>query len=135
MAIFQAVTLNWEGRDYVVPADRVFGAIGVVEDVVTFPELVQGLQLGRPNMSKLARAYGALLRYAGANVTDEEIFAGMFVVSELQKNITTAINTLMVLMTPPSAMLSGEPASGNAQAANLPRSSNRSSKRRLAAAG
>lgn len=135
MAIFQAVTLNWEGRDYIVPADRVMGAIGVVEDVVTFPELVQGLQVGKPSMLKLARAYGAILRYAGATASDEDVYAGMFVPGELQRHITTAINTLMVLMTPPGAMRNAEPAEGNAQAADPSKSLNRSSRRRLAAAG
>ena len=74
MAIFQPITLTWAGRDFVVPADRVMGAIGVIEDVVTFPELVGSLQSSKPNMSKLARAYGAVLRYAGASVSDEEIY-------------------------------------------------------------
>jgi hypothetical protein len=135
MGIFQAVTLNWEGRDHIVPADRVMGAIGVVEDVVTFPELVCGLQFGKPNMSKLARAYAALLRYAGASVSDEDVYSGMFVPGELQQHITTAINTLMVIMTPPGAIQGAETSSGNQQAVNRSKSSKRSSRRRLAAAG
>lgn len=140
MAIFQTVKLNWRERDITIPADRVMGAICVVEDVVTFPELVSALQLGKPNLSKLARAYAALLRYSGVTVDDDEVYAGMFVPGKLQAEITSAVNTLMVLMTPPDAIknaaafkdaaIEAETSPGNVKAVNPSKSSKRSSKRR-----
>jgi hypothetical protein len=132
MAIFQQMTLSWNGRDHTVPADRMLGAIAVIEDIVTFPELIIMMN-GKPNMSRLARAYGALLRYAGAWVGDEEVYDGLFKPGEAQKQIAAAINTLLAMMTPPSAIAEA-PSSGNRPAA--PSSSlKRSSRQRSEAAG
>ena len=128
MAIFQSITLGWNAQEFIVPSDKVLGAIGVVEDVVTFPELI-AMMSGKPNMSRLARAYGAVLRYAGARITDEEIYDGLFKPGEVHHQIATAINTLLAMMTPPSAL--GATSEGNSpRAPARSKSSKHSTKRR-----
>ena len=77
MAIFQPIKLSWRGKAFAIPAERVLGAIASIEEVATFPEIIRMVS-GTPNMSKIARAYGAVLRYAGAVVDDEEVYEGMF---------------------------------------------------------
>ena len=78
MAIFQPIKLGWHSRDFIIPAERVLGAIAVVEEVMTFPEIVLMISGGHPNISKIARAYGAMLRYAGAGAADDEVYEGLF---------------------------------------------------------
>jgi hypothetical protein len=125
MGIFQPVIIGWNGEDFTIPANKVLGAIAVVEELVTFPELVAMMESGRPRLLLIARAYAGVLRYAGATVTDEETYAGMFNGTQ-QQQIAEAINALLVMMVPPSAM--AEPqgklkaAAGNLKAAGSGRS-------------
>jgi hypothetical protein len=138
MAIFQNVTLVWNGHSHTIPAERMLGAICTIEDIVTFPELI-AMMNGRPNMSRLSRAYGALLRYAGAIVSDEDVYDGMFKPGEIQQKIVEALNTLLAMMTPPSAIVeaglkNGAASEGNSEPLPL-KSSKPSTKRRSAASG
>ena len=113
MAVFQKIDLSWNGKDFSVPADRVMGAICAVEEVSTYSDLFVMLN-GKPSLSKLARAYGVLLRYAGAQVDDEEIYNGLFTPGEMAKKVSTAINTLLGIMTPPNAIAkNGDASEGN----------------------
>ena len=141
MAVFEDISVSWGGEEYVIPANRVMGAIAIIEDVFVFGELVEGVQTGRLAMNKLARAYGGLLRYAGARVNDEDVYGGMFRPGKLREAIPEAINTLMVIMTPPEALKAvgdaeadGAQSSGNVRASRS-RSSRPFTKRRSAAAG
>ena len=139
MAIFQPIQLSWHSRDFTIPAERVLGAIAVVEEVATFPEIVQMINRN-PNMSKVARAYGELLRYAGARVEDDEVYEGLFKPGTTHAQVILALKTMAAMMMPPSAMASlgdGAASEGNERRAPKARSnsSKRSSKRRLAAVG
>jgi hypothetical protein len=139
MAIFQPIRLCWHGRDFTIPAERVLGAIAGVEEVVTFPEIVRMASGVRPNMSKVARAYGELLRYAGANVDDDEVYEGLFEPGTNHAQVVAALNTMVAIMMPPSAITSVIGAASEGNVARAPKarskSSKRSSKRPLAAAG
>ena len=97
MAVFEPVTLTWQGEEFTVPADRVMGLICEVEEVVTLGEL-----MGKKTtpVGKVSRAYAAALRYAGARVRDDEVYAGMF--SSGGENINQAVNGLLSMMIPPS---------------------------------
>ena len=141
MGIFRDVTLVWKGEAFVIPATQVLGAIAIVEEQITFMELIVSMQKGKPPLVQIARAYGGVLRYAGAKVTDEETYAGIFDPVR-HKKIMAAVNMLLVMMVPTDALagdaksLAGEaPAPGNRKAASAARPSRRSSRRRLAAAG
>ena len=140
MAIFRDIGLSWKGDAFTIPASRVLGAIAIVEDHITFPELLLAMQSGKPPLAVIARAYGGVLRYAGARVTNDETYAGMFDAAR-QEQVITAINALLVMMVPPDALAKanritgGEaPAPGNSRTA-APKLSRHSSKRRSAAAG
>jgi hypothetical protein len=139
MAIFQPVELSWDGEVFTIPANRVLGAIAVIEEQITFSELVASSSAGRPPMATIAKAFAGVLRYAGSRVTDEEVYAGMFD-QGAQESIALSINTLLVMMVPPGALekhgiakgaaggVGEAPASGNREAA-AKRSSKRSSRR------
>lgn len=127
MSLFQPLTLNWEGRDYVIPPDRVMGAIATVEDVITLGELANVSQSGNINISKLARAYSALITYAGAmNASWEVVYKSMF--QGNQQVALLAVRSLLIMMMPPGTIQLGEvKPQGKAKAGS--RSSKRPTKR------
>lgn len=98
--IFQPVMLSWKGDDFEVPADRVMMLIAQVEDIVTLPELLN--PRGRP-LAKISMAYGTALRFAGAKVRDDEIYASMFKEGSSEA-ASAAVNGLLSMMMPPAAV-------------------------------
>jgi hypothetical protein len=137
MAIFQDVTLAWKDEKFTIPGSKELGAIAIVEEHITFTEMIDALGRGRPPLVAIAKAFAGVLRYAGANVTDEQAYEGMFSGGSLQRKIIDSINTLLVMMVPPSSLAAkteGVIPSGNPQAAASKRSK-RSTKRRSGKAG
>lgn len=135
MAIFQTIELFWDGEPYVIPPERVLGAVAEIEEIVTLPDLLTMLG-GKMTMAKLSRAYGVLLRYAGAKLTDDEVYGGLVKRGETFEQMQTACMALLGVMIPPESLREA-PASGNrprAQAARS-KSSRHGSRRRSAAAG
>lgn len=80
------------------------GAIARIEDVLTLKEIHDAASMrGTVKLARVASAYGAVLRYAGAKVTDEEIYSGMFGGEGAgQQRITESLTTLLAMMIPPS---------------------------------
>jgi hypothetical protein len=100
MSIFKKVELTWGGQEFEIPPEKVMGAIAVVEEIVTLQDLVGYAQKNSHPMSKMARAYGELLRYAGAKVTDEEVYLGMFPGND-KASVIESIGILLTMMIPP----------------------------------
>jgi len=116
MGSFEDIRLQWAGSDYVIRANRVLGAIARIEDVVTLNELQRFGARGTAPMAKIAMAYGAVLRYAGAKVTDEEVYAGMFGATGTSADaVVESISALVAMMVPPQSKTAAkETPSGNA---------------------
>jgi len=103
MAIFEEVSLTWEGKEYKIEPTKVMGAIAKIEEIITLKELLEYFQKGDAPMAKLSMSFATVLRYAGAKVTDEEVYSGMFQ-DGLQDNIMNSIYNLLFMMIPPSAI-------------------------------
>lgn len=133
---FEDIHLGWGGVQYTIPSNRVMGAIARVEDVMTLSELYQHGQRETVPLGKIAMAYGALLRYAGAPVSDEDVYAGMFSqgADHLQEQVRSAIEHLCQIMLPPSARAE-VPQENPPQQAAAEDSPNPPSKPRLAVGG
>lgn len=101
MSIFQSVTLKWDNKEYVVPANQVMGLIAKIEDVITLAELMN--KKGAP-LARVAMGYGAALRYAGCRVKDEQVYQGMFS-GDASEAIQTAVSGLLSMMIPPADIL------------------------------
>lgn len=103
MSIFDPIELRWDDKDYVIPPNRVLGAIARIEDIITLKEIHDGVsQRGAISLSKVAMAYGAVLRYAGAKVSDDEAYEALFVGRESGTVVITYLQTLLVMLTPPA---------------------------------
>lgn len=113
MSIFKPVTLQWKGNEYTVAADNVMMMIAKVEDILTLPELMN--PKGRP-LAKIAMAYGEALRHAGAKVRDDEVYSAMFTHGEQAHAASDAVNGLLMMMVPPSAISEQTPAKSEKKA-------------------
>ena len=127
MAIFSEVVLGWDGADYVIPAERVLGAIATVEQVITLSEIAAYHQRGTAPMAKLAQAFGCVLRYAGAKVGDDEVYAGMLRGGDSQAVAVSSVTTLLQMMLPPASIGAKAAPQGNGRRAG--RRSSRSATR------
>ena len=96
-SIFEEVGLTWQGEEYTVPPDQVMGLIEVIEDAITIEEMA-GVGVKR---AKLARAYAAALRYAGARASHEQVFNSLFGTEGL-RSTEQVIQGLMAMMIPPA---------------------------------
>ena len=97
MAIFDDITLTFNGNDYTVKSDRVMMLIAKVEDVISLRQLTSG----DIKMSKLAEAYKVALEYAGAKVQTEDVYASLFGEGGAEA-VQGSIQSLIMLMLPPS---------------------------------
>ncbi len=115
MGSFEDIRLQWAEKDYTIKANRVLGAIARIEDVLTLNELQRfGARKAAP-MAKIAMAYGAVLRYAGASVTDDEVYAGMFGAAGTSADaVVDSVSSLVAMMVPPQTKAAKETPSGNA---------------------
>lgn len=114
---FENVTLKWGDKDYVIPANRMMGAIARIEDVVTLTELRNFAARGGAPMAKLSMAYAAVLRYAGCNVSDEEVYTRIAEGKDGEASTIVAMKNIMVLMLPPNLRKQIEKSAEAAEAA------------------
>ena len=135
MALFESQSLMWKGETYVIPSDRMLGAIATIEEHFTIMEMLAASH-GRPPLVKISRAFAALLRYAGCKVSDEEMYRSIFdPQANIMERIEAALVTFLLMMTPPAQLSTSQAkgaASGNRRAASRP--SKRSTRRRSASA-
>lgn len=145
--MFKPIQIDWKGKPVTIPANRLLGAVAAIEEVITFNELLNYSQRGAYPAARIAKAYGELLRYAGEQVTDDEIYLGIFGDDVNAANVTGSMQLLMMIMVPPSlrdgksndpVLEPGETAPGNSKAAarssslraSIPSSSRKSGVRR-----
>lgn len=128
---FEDVTLSWKGHDYVVPAKKQLMLIARIEDALAGESGLQAVTLlfrreGPPH-SRLAAAFGAALRYAGATVSDEEVYLSIHadIAQGSREQVAAKMHAmtigLLAIISPPTLReLSGSasgPAAGEAEAA------------------
>jgi hypothetical protein len=134
MGAFQDIELVWRGQTYVVKAHRVMGAIYRIEDLITLDEFTEYAQRGAAPLAKLCGAYSAVLKYAGASVSSEDVYAELFKDANQKQAVMEAVINLMQMMLPADARakVNAVLAQGDGVAApgNLPAAAAASSKRR-----
>ena len=109
---FDDVTLSWRGRDYTVPANRQLMLIAKLEDALA-PDGGQAIATpfrpGGPKHTTLAQAFGAALRYAGAQVTDDEVYLSIHedIAAKSEQAVAITIQSmilsLLAIISPPTA--------------------------------
>lgn len=126
--IFEDVKIKWDGQEYSIKSEKVLQAIAIIEEHITFSEIGEASQKkGGVSLVKIAQAYGSVLRFAGADVTDEAVYEGLFGNKNMSGNIQSVLNGLLAMMIPPSVLretaksvLSGEADSKSAGKTGAP---------------
>ncbi|MGE0366933.1 MAG: hypothetical protein AB7Q00_14495 [Phycisphaerales bacterium] len=131
MSRFDPIEVEWKKKKYKIEPNRVMKAIAIIEETVTLVELYGALANNRIPLSRLSMAFAAVLRYAGADVKDEDVYASMFGADQVvkQENIALAIIALLSMMQPPKIDPMEERPSGNAPPAVVKLSGKRSKQR------
>lgn len=133
MAIFEEVVLVWGDKEYRIPPTGpggVLQAIAAVEEVISMGELGQAAATRDYPIAKMSKAFGRLLRFAGAKVEDDEVYAGMFDdAKDMPRRVMDTLHTLQLLMIPPKALRGDgkKPEAGTEAVASSPPATNSSS--------
>lgn len=82
MSGFDDITVGWKGTEYKVPPNKCMGLLARIEEVLAptggANDVITALtQPHRTHLTKLACAYASALRYAGCNVSDEEVYLSL----------------------------------------------------------
>lgn len=113
--IFDPIEISWAGKTYRIASRQVLEVVCLVEETITLHELSQAAERGTAPMGKLAKAFASVLRFAGAPVGDEEVFAAMFTPST-RDQVSLSIKTMLMMLLPRDtlALYQGTKTSGNA---------------------
>jgi hypothetical protein len=122
------ITLTWDDKKYFVIPSKIMRARQAIEAVYPLKELAAHMSEGTPRLVQLSMAFGSLLRFAGANVEDSDIYDGMF--GEDSTLGSDAADLLFKIMIPEKLLAGAD----GPQANPTPRSKT-SSKSALAKAG
>lgn len=108
--VFEDFHLEFSGKRYTIKHDRVLPAIAVVESVVTMAELVDMATGNKAafRFTQISEAYAKVLRFAGADVDNDEVYAGMFGTTDGRQNALGAVQMLLTMMMPQSAIKEAE---------------------------
>lgn len=105
MSVFQDVCIEWDGKKYTIPSDQVLKAIAIIEEHFTIQQLISNMSNSENiKLVKLTSCIGEVLRYAGADVSDEKVYAGMFKEGEAREKVMQTIQVLVMMMLPPEKL-------------------------------
>lgn len=101
--MFKEIEIVWFDQTFIIPPDRVLRAIAVVEEHLTIGDLARESQTGTLRLARMASAWGALLRFCGSRITDDEVYVSLFAGddAEVRARMFDSVSTLLALMVPP----------------------------------
>lgn len=114
----QTIELNFKGEKFTIPDTKAFAVGELVEDIASLSEVLSWSR--NPRYHKMARCIGAMLRFAGARVTDEEVHREIIAAvangqaEEVVGGVFMLVNVLM--HGAPEAKSGGEEPAGKASA-------------------
>lgn len=120
MSIFKPVTLGFAGKNYTIPANEIMECLALMEEVITLADLSNQKSV---RVVRLSRAYGIALRYAGADVTDEEVYESVFTKTGVGF-MASAVSGLLSMMIPPSKLQASVKAGTNQTKKPTPKNKN-----------
>lgn len=110
---FEDITVRWKGADYTLKARGIMPLVASIEDIISGTSGVPAVailmgQNGGPTVSRVSMAFAAMLRHAGAKVSDDEVY--LSVQGELLDGsgealsaMSQACNLLLAIVSPPLA--------------------------------
>lgn len=121
MTSFPEIKIAWNGVEYRVPPHQQMMLIAEVEDAIRGNRKEQAAEIllepGGPGLARLSMAYGLALRYAGAHVSNDEVYLALQndIVSGGQGVVAAKLQswavTLVAIISPPIGAILAENAS------------------------
>lgn len=128
--VFQPVKITWKGVEHTIAPSRMMKCIAIIEEIATLPFLSKCMASGEMPYAKIAMAFAAVLQFAGAAVSAEEVYAEMFKGPDRRAMAGATLLTLLTMMFPPEHLREMEGSKGKkAEAADTPPKTTRASRR------
>ena len=111
---FEPIQLEWRAVKYVIRPDQILQAMRLLEymdPAVTMSDMARWYSRQQIPKATLAEAYATLLRFAGATVSNDEVFhdyLGGSNAAVLYARSMDVMNTLFRMMVPPEALVEEE---------------------------
>ncbi len=102
--VFKDVHIEWEGEEYIIAKDQVLPAICIIEEFFTIQDLISDMTSGKIKVGKLSCCVCAVLNFAGADLSEGEVFQGLYKGKETREQVTAVIRTLILMMIPPDEL-------------------------------
>lgn len=98
--VFNDIELVWGGKTYTIKSHRVMGAIAQMEEHITMTEMAAYSRRGTAPLARMCQAYAAMLKYAGARVTADEVYQVAMNLPEGQMTVYLTVMQMMIAATP-----------------------------------
>jgi hypothetical protein len=99
--VFSDIELVWGGKTYTIKSHRVMGAMARMEEHITLTEMGAFARRGTAPLVRMCQAYAAVLQYAGARITPEEVYQTALSEANGQMAVFLTMMQLMMAATPP----------------------------------
>lgn len=106
--VYKTVTLEWRGKKYTIKPT--LELINEIENKFSLSRVVSRIAAGDPPVSHIATMVGTMLRYAGAEVSDDEVYAELL--SGDDAEAIGAMATALMTAAFPSTAVDGGKAEG-----------------------
>ena len=94
--------MKWHDKEYTIAPKVTLRAIAIVEEHITFFELIRAVQSQSPPVARISMAYAALLRFAGVpSVDDNAVYEWLVSSPGDMSHVIEVISDLLALMVPP----------------------------------
>lgn len=106
--MFEQVTLSFDGEEYRVKPDRVWGLIGAIERHTTFAGLARRMSQGDLPRTVISSALASALSYAAdKHFSDEEVSSKLPTMDLVDQ--ASALLTILQIAEPPASVVESEP--------------------------
>lgn len=103
--VYKTVTLEWHGTKYTIKPT--LELINEIENKFSLSRVVSRIAAGDPPISHIATMVGTMLRYAGAQVSDDEVYAELLA-GEDAEAVGEMATALMTAAFPSAAVQEGK---------------------------
>src|SRR5690625_6838995 len=89
--VYKTVTLEWHGKKYTIKPT--LELINEIENKFSLSRVVSRIAAGDPPISHIATMVGTMLRYAGAQVSDDEVYAELLAGEDRSEEHTSELQS------------------------------------------
>jgi hypothetical protein len=97
-SVFRDVEIDYLGKTYTIKSTRILDLICDIEEVITLNEVNMPKN---PPLGKVAKGFARALRFAGCDVSDDEVYQEFFIKGHKSNGVVVCQMLLMIMCPPP----------------------------------